>query len=79
MEIILEEQEQKNDALLWRLRKQPGVCVNMPAPLINIDWDCLEENGYIMCCGCRDVEIQAGFIRQVSVRAVVAVVFLLAF
>lgn len=65
--------------LLWRLRKQPGGWVKMPVPLINIDWDCSEENSYIICCGWGDVEIQAGVIRQVSVRAAVTVVFLFAF
>lgn len=39
--------------LFWRLRKQPDGCVTMPVPLINIDWECSEENGYIMCCGLR--------------------------
>lgn len=62
-----------------RWRKQPVGYVKMPVPLINIDWVCSEENAYIMCCGWGDVEIQAGIIRQVSVRAVVTVVFLFGF
>lgn len=62
-----------------RWRKQPVGYIKMPVPLINIDWVCSEENAYIMCCGWGDFEIQAGIIRQVSVRAVVTVVFLFGF
>lgn len=59
--LLWKSRSKKMMPLLWRLIKQLGGCVKVPAPLTNVDWDSSEENVYIMCCGWGGVEMQAGF------------------